>query len=227
VDSALIASAALLGLAGAPHCTLMCGAPCAAAVGGGGSRATLAFHIGRLASYAAGGAVAAASVSALGEWSRASPALRPAWAMLHAAVLVFGAWLVWQGRQPRWLAAWGRAPAADVARGWRPLRGPTRAGVSGSLWVAWPCGLLQSALVVAAMTSDAASGAAAMAAFAVASAPGLVVGPWLWLRLVRGGDAATRERWAVRAAGATLIVASGWVLGHGLWSRLAALCAAL
>jgi sulfite exporter TauE/SafE len=227
VDSALIASATLLGLAAAPHCTLMCSAPCAAAVGGGGARATLAFHLGRLAGYTAGGALAAASVSTLAGWSQLSPALRPAWAMLHAAALVLGLWLLWQGRQPRWLAGLGRPLPTRSAGGWQALRGPTRAGLSGGLWVAWPCGLLQSALLVAAMTSGAAAGALAMGGFALASAPGLVLGPWLWLRLVRGGDAAVRERWAARAAGLTLALASAWVLGHGLWSRLAAFCAAI
>ncbi len=227
MDSALIATTTLLGLAGAPHCTLMCSAPCAAAVGDGGPRATLAFHLGRLASYAAGGALAAGSVSALARWSQLSPALRPLWAMLNAAALILGLWLLWQGRQPRWLASWGRSGATQGIGAWRPVHGPVRAAVSGGLWVAWPCGLLQSALLVAAMTSGAAAGALAMGGFALASAPGLVLGPWLWLRLVRGGEAAARERWASRAAGLTLALASGWALGHTLLSRVAAFCAAL
>ena len=41
------------------------------------------------------------------------------------------------------------------------------------------------------------------------------------------GDAAARERWAIRAAGAMLAGASGWVLTHGLWDRFAAFCAQL
>ncbi|MDE2502434.1 MAG: sulfite exporter TauE/SafE family protein, partial [Burkholderiales bacterium] len=100
MDLALIVSATLLGLAGAPHCTLMCAAPCAAALGQGGARATLVFQLARLAGYATVGALAAASVSTLGEWSRWSPALRPAWALLHAAALALGLWLLLRGRQP-------------------------------------------------------------------------------------------------------------------------------
>jgi hypothetical protein len=43
----------------------------------------------------------------------------------------------------------------------------------------------------------------------------------------RFGDAAARERWAIRAAGAMLAAASGWVLTHGLWDRFLAYCATL
>ena len=61
MDLTLIVSATLLGLAGAPHCTVMCAAPCAAAVGQGGARASLAFQLARVASYALVGAFAAAA----------------------------------------------------------------------------------------------------------------------------------------------------------------------
>ena len=48
VDVALVTGAALMGLAGAPHCAAMCGGVSAAAVArcGGHSRA---FHAGRVA----------------------------------------------------------------------------------------------------------------------------------------------------------------------------------
>lgn len=229
MDAALIASTALLGLAGAPHCTAMCSAPCAAAIGHGGARATLGFHFGRLAAYALAGAVAAGSVAALAAWSQLSPALRPLWVLLHAAAIALGAWLMLKGRQPAWLAQIGRPPALVAAGpGWQRLRGPTtRATALGGLWVAWPCGLLQSALLVAAMASGAAGGAAAMAAFALASAPGLLLGPWALRRLAGGADAAQRDRWAARAAGLLLVLASGWALGHGVWEQVAAFCRTL
>jgi sulfite exporter TauE/SafE len=233
VDSALIASAALLGLAGAPHCTVMCSAPCAAAMGDGSARSAGAFHLGRLLGYAAGGAVAAASVSAWAQWARMSPTLEAAWAMAQAGALGLGVWLVWKGRQPVWMAGVGRVPrtaAASAAAGqgvWGlPLR-TARATAAGGLWVAWPCGLLQSGLLVASLTSGAAPGACAMAAFAVASSPGLLLAPWAWRRLLGGGNPQSRERWAVRAAGALLALSSAWALGHGLWSKVAAFCATL
>jgi len=229
VDGALIGSAALLGLAGAPHCTAMCGAPCAAAIGrAGGAQATLAFHLARVASYALAGAVVATAVGALATLAQWSPALRPLWTLVHSLVFALGLWLLWTGRQPGWMAALGRMPQPVAEQGgWRPMRGTARAALAGGLWVGWPCGLLQGALLVASMTGGAAAGAGAMAAFAVASSPGLLLAPWVWRKMSRVGDAATRERWAIRAAGAMLAAASGWVLTHGLWDRFAAFCAQL
>jgi sulfite exporter TauE/SafE len=246
VDSALIASAALLGLAGAPHCTVMCSAPCSAAMGVGSARNTGAFHAGRVLGYAAGGAVAAASVAAWAQWARTSPALGAAWTLVQVAALGLGLWLAWTGRQPAWMAGMGRVPAGAApgasarvvnmparasgtagSAGMSGAPGTVRAAVAGGLWVAWPCGLLQSGLLVAALTSGAASGAAAMAAFAVASSPGLLLAPWAWRHLLQGGDPHTRERWAVRAAGLLLAGSSAWALGHGLWAEVAAFCATL
>jgi sulfite exporter TauE/SafE len=225
VDAALIASATLLGLAGAPHCAVMCSAPCAAAIGGGGRPAGVAFHLARLAGYAAGGALVAASVGMLAFWSQISPALRPLWTLLHAAALVLGCTLLWRGRQPAWMAALGRTPQPTAAAGWQTLRAPLRSAALGAMWVGWPCGLLQSALLVAAMTGGALSGATAMSGFALASSPGLLLGPWAWRRLGSGRQGG--ERLVTRAAGLLLVGASGWALGHGVWSQVAAYCAAL
>ncbi len=233
-DLALVASAALLGLAGAPHCTAMCAAPCAAAIGHGGPRAGWAFHLARAGAYALAGGVAAASVGAMAALAAWSPALRPLWTLLQVAALALGLWLLWQGRQPAWMAAWSRPPAAAgalagaqgtaAAGGWQRMQGPVRAAAAGSLWVAWPCGLLHSALLVAALTGGAAAGATAMAAFALASAPGLLAGPWVLKRLARAGGSQRLERWAARTAGAVLAAAAGWALTHGLWAQAWAYC---
>ncbi len=227
MDAALIASAALLGLAGAPHCTAMCSAPCAAATGGGGASATASFHIARVAGYAAGGALAAGSVATLAGWSQWSPALRPLWALLHAAALALGLWLLIQGRPPAWMAVLGSVRSAPAPVGWQRVRGPLRAGASGALWVAWPCGLLQSALLVSALGSGAVAGAAAMAAFALASSPGLLAGPWLLRRVFTRRDAASRQQAGTRLGGALLAAASAWALVHGVWDQVAAFCATL
>lgn len=223
MDGALIASAALLGLAGAPHCTAMCGAACAAASGRGRAEA-MAFQAARIGGYALGGAIAAASVGSLLALAQLAPVLRPLWTLLHVAALCLGGFLLWAGRQPAWLASFGRRPQPAAGPGdWQRVRGPARAAMAGSLWIAWPCGLLQSALLVASLTQGAAGGAAAMAAFAATSSLGLVWAPWLWARVGRAG-AAVAERWTVRAAGAMLLAGSGFALGHGLWGRIAAYC---
>jgi sulfite exporter TauE/SafE len=158
-----------------------------------------------------------------------SPALRPLWTLLNAAALVLGAWLLWRGRQPAWLARLGRVPVPPTTRrdGWQAVRMPLRAAGAGAAWVAWPCGLLQSALVVAALSSSALSGAATMAVFALASAPGLVAGPWAVRKLLAGRGAAAREAWAARAAGLMLLAASAWALGHQLGPQVAAFCRTL
>jgi sulfite exporter TauE/SafE len=187
---------------------------------------TVAFHASRIAGYAAGGAFAASSVAALASWSQLSPALRPLWTLLNAAALVLGAWLLWRGRQPAWLARLGRVPlpAAPRSGGWQAVRLPLRAASAGAAWVAWPCGLLQSALVVAALSSSAFSGAATMAVFALASAPGLAASPWAMRRLLAGRGDSAREVWAARAAGLMLLTASAWALGHQLGPQVADFC---
>lgn len=231
MELALILSAALMGLAGAPHCMAMCGGISAGVVqrcsaGGNPNQATLAFHLGRLLSYAVGGAVAASSVALLRSLGDSASVFRPLWVLLHLAALGFGLWLLWTGRQPEWMQGKGRAlPPEMAAQGWQKLQGPLKAGATGSLWVAWPCGLLQSALIVATLAGSAVSGAAVMAAFAIASSLGLLLGPSLWLRLAGPGAASlTAGAWAVRLAGAGLAGASAWALGHGLWQRVAAIC---
>ena len=229
MNTALIASAALLGLAGTPHCAAMCAAPCAAVTGPRRS-GLWAFLLARTVGYAAAGAVAAGSVDALAGWSQWSPALRPLWAALHLAIMVLGLWMLWRGRQPGWMSAIGRSaamPAAgNAASGWQPVRGPLRAAAAGGLWVAWPCGLLQSALIVASLAGSAVGGAAAMASFALASSAGLVAAPWVWRWLQRAGSPTQADTGTalVRAAGALLVLGSGFALGHGVWHQVAAYC---
>jgi len=267
MDSALIVSAVMLGLAGTPHCAAMCAAPCAAAVGQGGRTALLSFQLARVLSYAAVGAVVASSMGALAALSEAAPMLRPLWTLVQAACLTLGLWLLWQGRQPAWMGSIGKVPAVAVvampqgrlatasagagagagasagfgmgdgnmgsgpSTGSRTVPANTagkawKAALAGGLWAAWPCGLLHSALLVAALTGGAAAGATAMAGFAVASSGGLLLGPWLRRRwLAKGGaDTSGREVLLVRLSGLLLVLAAGWALGHGLWPQVAMWC---
>jgi sulfite exporter TauE/SafE len=223
MDFALLLSALALGLAGVPHCAAMCAAPCAAVTGRGlGGATPWAFHGARLLSYALAGAVAAGSVGALAAVAQWAPVLKPVWTLLHAAVFVLGLWMLWQGRQPVWLESLGRGSLR--AGGWQVVRGPGKAGLAGLLWVAWPCGLLQSALLLAALANGPAGGALVMAGFATVTAAGLMLGPGLWAWMGGGAVAARAEVWGVRIAGAMLVAASGWALTHGLWARVAAYC---
>jgi uncharacterized protein len=236
MDLALFLSALMLGAAGAPHCAAMCGPASASLLRGCSQRSPhaspLAFHGARMLGYAAAGAVAASSVGLLAQLGQLSPVLRPLWTLLHCAALGLGLWLLWQGRQPAWLENLGRgtgriAPQQAGPGGWQRMQGPARAAGAGALWVAWPCGLLQSALVVAALANTAWGGAAVMAGFAASSAAGLALAPWAFARLAGGGGAALQvNAWAVRIAGAALAAASAWALGHDLIGRVVAYCIA-
>lgn len=229
----LLLAALLMGLAGALHCGAMCGAACTAltrrcAGAAPPARAQWGFHLGRLAGYALAGALAAAGVEALANGAQAAPALRPLWSLLHGAALLLGLWLAWTGRQPVWLETLGRARTPSAAAvggaggtGWQVLRGPGAALAAGGAWVVLPCGLLQSALLVAVLAGSAAGGAAVMSVFALASSLGLLFAAAAW----RHGVAAPGAlRWAVRLSGVLLAGASAWALGHGLWQHAAAYC---
>lgn len=228
MDQALLVSALLMGLAGTPHCLAMCGAACTAA--SGGQRGLLPFHLGRAASYMLAGAVVAASVGSLESLGRAVGALRPLWTLVHVAALALGMFLLWRGRQPAWMERLGSTRVDEVAhRGgrWQVMRGPARSAGIGLAWVAWPCGLLQSALLVASLANSPWQGALVMGGFAATSAAGLVLGPTLWYRLSGGrGSAWLSAESAVRLAGLALVLASGWALTHGLWTRFIAWCMA-
>jgi sulfite exporter TauE/SafE len=213
MNLALATAALLLGLAGTPHCAAMCGAACTGLqkAAGGGLQAALGWHAGRLAGYAAAGAVLGGGVAALGSWSREAEALRPVWVAVQAAAVVIGAWLLVAGRQPAWMLRIGRSGApADAVQTVRFLPRTAAAAGSGLPWVALPCGLLQSAMLIAALGSGAGEGALLMALFGLGSAGGLVAAPWLWNRAERGSP--TARVLLVRVAGLMLLAAAAWSL---------------
>jgi sulfite exporter TauE/SafE len=234
MDAALAASAFLMGLAGTPHCAAMCGAACGALAparpGDPGTRRRLALHAARILSYSLAGALVAASVAGIAVVAHARM-LQPVWTLFHVAAIAFGLWLLWSARTPAWF---GAAPArlerftgSSPVRFVRRLPPSGRAGLAGLAWVALPCGLLQSALVVAALASSALSGALVMAAFATASAIGLWLGPAAWHFLRRGGrnTGAGAGSVAIRLAGLLLAGSSLFAVWHGLGAAIDAICA--
>ena len=222
MQTALAATALLMGLAGGPHCVAMCGAACAG-IGrsstGTNTRSMWIFQAGRVLGYSALGGVAAASMQGLGWLSVQSAALRPVWTLFHVAAALLGLMLLWRARQPVWLE--------DGARKvWSRVRSVTQGSVGaaplllGVLWALLPCGLLYSALLVAALSSSALEGAAVMALFALGSSVSLMAGPWLWLRLRKPGSG----QWAIRLAGLALLTTSVWALWMGLVHNTAPWC---
>ena len=173
-------------------------------------------HVG----YAAPVLISAGRTGSLGG---ASERVRPFWTLVHVA----GdrnrrSW--WGRPATAWFESAGtrgtaRRHAAGALR--RRLR-PAPGGAAGLLWVALPCGLLQSALLVSALGSGPFAGAAIMGSFGLASAIGLWIGPPVWATL-----RATSRPWltaslSVRLAGLLLAGASLFAAWHGLGEALCA-----
>lgn len=222
MQTSLAVTALLMGLAGGPHCVAMCGAACAGigqVAGVHQNRALMSFQVGRWLGYSLMGGLAALSVQALGWLTVESAALRPVWSMLHVGAVVLGLLLVWQAKQPVWLdqsaqQLWGKIRRFNGNAGqFAPL-------VVGVLWAFMPCGLLYSALMVAALTGNALEGALTMACFALGSGVSLGFAPWLLLKLKTIGDGA----WGIRLAGLALAITSAWALWMGLAHNQAPWC---
>lgn len=214
----LALTALMMGLAGGPHCLAMCGVACVGlgwAQGAQSGSAWWLFQIGRLLGYALLGAAVAATMQSLNWLSSHSAALRPWWTLLHVAALALGMYLLLCARQPVWLDRGARGL-------WQWLRPRTArrggAALVGLLWALLPCGLLYSALLVAALAGGVWAGAGTMALFALGSALWLWGGRWLWLRLSGGmavGAGTARGQWGVRVAGAALSCNALWILLNG------------
>ncbi len=168
----LVFGAFLAGLAGSPHCVLMCGAfasACARPAPGLG-----AWHAGRLIGYAALGALAGSFGAFLpGPW----------WLPSAVAVVLlcwFAAALAGILPEPRvrlpGAARAGRLLEKDRGLGARFLFGVVNGFV--------PCGLVYSALSLPVALADPVPGALAMAAFGAGTLPALSVAALTLRRLV-------------------------------------------
>lgn len=224
MQSSLALTALLMGLVGGPHCVAMCGAACAGIGQAAGPRkntALLTFQLGRILGYSLLGGLAAASMQGLGWLTVQSAALRPLWSLLHIAALVLGLVLLVQARQPQWLDVAGKR-IWHAARGWASGWGGGAPLVLGTMWALLPCGLLYSALLVAALAGGPVAGAMVMALFALGTSVTMLAGPWLWLRL--RGASPDDGQWGVRLAGAALAASSGWALWMALAHNQAPWC---
>jgi sulfite exporter TauE/SafE len=206
--SAAVLAAAAAGLVSAPHCAAMCGplalAACDAPDRAASWRAGARYGLGRLTSYVVIGAVAGAAGSGLVRVLRDEGLQR--WVSLAvAAGLALAAWRVLRLRPPAALVTLRRARSAT--------RVP--AVVLGLLTGLLPCGALASGLLIAAGAGAWWGGAASMAVFALASAPGRLAGvlPATGLR-ARLGAAATPTR---RRVGALILLAAACWVGARPW----------
>ena len=213
-----------MGLVGGPHCLAMCAAPCHAVIQGHGtavqmhgklsrhttvwSWSALQFHMGRLAGYGVLGAISAFAMEQVAWFSDQTSALHPVWVVMHLAILAWGLLMLFQGQQPAWLERAGRAMWQKVQPVLSMRGGALFAGMS---WVFMPCGLLYSAILVAALSGAVWAGAVSMVAFAVGGALWLAGAPLAW-RWLSGRVGRWRADWGTRAAGLMLVAASLWAL---------------
>lgn len=233
----LVWTALIMGLVGGPHCLAMCAAPCSVVARGHSTdaaarpvavhglqsrlwlRASL-FHSGRVAGYATLGAVAAVAMESLSWLTSQTTALQPFWTLLHVAVMGWGLAMMVQARQPAWLESAGRAAWRRV-QPW--VSAPSGSLAAGYLWALMPCGLLYSAVLVAALSGGAWQGALSMAAFAVGSGLWLIGGPLVW-RLGQKYINAARAEWGTRLAGLMLVGVAIWALWMDLVYRPSLWC---
>jgi hypothetical protein len=195
-----LAAALIASLVGTPHCLGMCGGFAAAAAASW--QELLAYHLGRIGTYATLGALAGAFGGAL-------PG--PTW--LPAAVAAF--FVVWFSLA---IAGWVpelRSPIPGIEKlGARVISrsGPAARFAFGVVNGLLPCGLLYAALGMAVGSGGAAQGALTLAVFGLGTVPGLSIAAVSLRRLL------SQHRWA-RQVLALLVLVSG--LSGLAWHLLA------
>lgn len=225
----ILTSAAVAGLLGGVHCAAMCGGIVSAVCAGSAARLpagrALAYNLGRIASYAAAGAI-------VGGVGQAALAWRGALMLRQGLMVAAGASLLLLAL---FLAGW--APlvrAVDGAGGvlWRrvqpytrhvlPANTVPRAFGLGLLWGWLPCGMVYAVLLTAAATARVTDGALVMAAFGLGTLPNLLAIAALAQRVHRYA-----RRPAVRYAAAALIAGFGvYGMVHALHLDVVASCRA-
>jgi sulfite exporter TauE/SafE len=210
LDWTLAGAALTLGLGGSAHCLAMCSGIAAAATPTAAPlrdriRGSLLLNGGRLLTYVVMGAVVGTIVAATGTFDRPGGVWWPA-RLVIALLIVAVALRLLAARDVLGLERLGQ----QVWRRVRPLtRGAARlpAGLRplalGAVWGFLPCGLVYSALALAAASGSAAGGAMVMGVFGLTTLPAMEA-------MALGGSTLIgwlRRRSAQRAAGIVLLAA--------------------
>lgn len=196
-------------LLGAGHCVAMCGGIAAAlALQAPDRRHALWHQLGKLLGYTLLGAAAGAlgaGVFAAADIAEAGRVLR---GIAGLALALLGLRLLlalppWPPLERLAARVWRRGLAPLAQRLMRSGSVPGALAL-GVVWGWLPCGLSWTALLGAATTGDAASGALLMAAFGLGTLPALGIGAWLL-----GGWRPAAPGWR-RVAGGLLLAAGLW-----------------
>ncbi|MGZ3420555.1 MAG: sulfite exporter TauE/SafE family protein [Polyangiales bacterium] len=196
-----LAAGATLGAASGFHCIAMCG-PLAAATCGKSARTSTEYLGGRLLGYSIVGAIAGV-VGAPIATGASGGVLRVMVALLVAGVLVYRG-LSWVRPE---LITLRKKPRASYFDRLLPLL-PRRGLGLGLATAIFPCGALLGGIVAAAASGTATLGALLMAAFAIGSAPLLMIPSLLGPRL----SDKLRSGTGRRVAGMALLAVAAWVV---------------
>ena len=185
------AAAFLIGLLGGVHCVGMCGGIVGALTVQTPSRRRawslhLAYSAGRIASYAAAGAV----MGMIGGASLIFSQILPVQLLLHVlanlVLIGLGLYLAGLGRQLtalESLGAWLWRRVQPYGARVLPADTAAKAFMLGTLWGWLPCGLVYSLLATALLSGGAASGAVIMLAFGLGTLPNLLLAGLAFKRL--------------------------------------------
>jgi len=183
-DLAIVA-ALLAGFFGSTHCIGMCGAVVVLFEGrspdgvkSGAWVRRLAYNVGRLCFYALLGSVAGAGGAILTKAVGISQGLMLLRVLAAALVIAIGLNLMFDWRLTRFLESAGTglwSKLSRLAKYVLPANTPGRALSAGFLWGALPCGLVYSAVAIAATTGSLAGGAATMLAFWLGTLPAILL----------------------------------------------------
>lgn len=216
-------AAFLIGVFGSGHCLAMCGGivgalslPQAQRPAHAGLLFPLAYHGGRLTSYATVGALAGLLGAAV------TPLLDPTMAA-RVASLVSGVFLILLGLYLAGLTTvlgfleraggllWRHLE--PLGRRWLPIRHAGYAYAAGLIWGWLPCGMVYAVLSLSLGSGDALSGAARMLAFGLGTVPALLLAGMASRRLA-GISASSRWR---RAAGVLIVLFGLLMLWQPTW----------
>ena len=205
---ATLVAAFIAGLAGSGHCIGMCG-PIVLLIerDGAGIGRRLAANVGRLGFYVVLGGIAAAFGVFLTSFTGVSEGLFMLRTAAGVIIILLGLHLLFDLRLVGWLekvgsSLWQRM--SPFAKHVMPANTIARSLGAGFIWGALPCGLVYSAVVLAATAGGASGGAMVMTAFWLGTLPSLLLAGGMAKRL-----ASVKNRKSFRIAAGTAMILSG------------------